>query len=102
MTPGSSERNVYYHELARALRGLGYDIANKPRGDFEIQRVSATLIERFSKRHQTPNPLLHLQLRNGASCRTRTLSLSVLLQSATVSPQELASIRTEFLQQYSS
>ena len=44
--------NVYYHELARALRGLGYNIANKPRGDFEIQGVSATLIERFSKRHQ--------------------------------------------------
>ena len=32
----------------------------------------------------------------GASCRTRTFSLSVLLQSATVPPQELASIRTEF------
>ena len=38
----------------------------------------------------------------GASCRTRTFSLSVLLQSASVPPQELASIRTEFLRQYSS
>src|SRR6266576_574315 len=36
----------------------------------------------------------------GASCRTRTVSLSVLLQSATVPPQELASIRTELLRQY--
>src|SRR6266496_2431084 len=36
----------------------------------------------------------------GASCRTRTFSLSVLLQSATVPPQELASIRTQLLRQY--
>src|SRR5437867_326207 len=36
----------------------------------------------------------------GASCRTRTFSLSVLLQWATAPPQEVASIRTEFLRQY--
>src|SRR5437764_879098 len=36
----------------------------------------------------------------GASCRTRTLHLSVRLQSATAPPQEVATIRTEFLRQY--
>ena len=44
--------NVYYHELARALRSFGYQIENKPRGDFEIQGVSPALIEKFSKRHR--------------------------------------------------
>jgi conjugative relaxase-like TrwC/TraI family protein len=43
--------NVYYHELARELKCLGYAIQNKPRGDFEIEGVSAELIKRFSKRH---------------------------------------------------
>lgn len=43
--------NVYYHELARELRQCGYGIENKPRGDFELQGVSASLIEKFSKRH---------------------------------------------------
>src|SRR6266516_5702965 len=36
----------------------------------------------------------------GASCRTRTSCPSVRLQSATAPPQEVASIRTEFLRQY--
>ena len=44
--------NVYYHELARALRRFGYGIVNQRRGDFEISGVSPMLIERFSKRHQ--------------------------------------------------
>ena len=44
--------NVYYHELARALRGLGYTIINAARGDFEIAEVSRELCERFSKRHR--------------------------------------------------
>lgn len=43
---------LYYHELARALRRFGYEIDNKPRGDFEIRGVSPALIERFSKRRQ--------------------------------------------------
>src|SRR5439155_11652574 len=47
-----------------------------------------------------PKALAFRHQRTGASCRTRTFSLSVLLQSATVPPQELASIRTEFLRQY--
>jgi conjugative relaxase-like TrwC/TraI family protein len=44
--------NVYYHELARALRGFGYTIINAARGDFEIAEVSRELCERFSKRHR--------------------------------------------------
>jgi conjugative relaxase-like TrwC/TraI family protein len=43
--------NVYYHEYARELRSFGYDIENKPRGDFEIKGVSRELQSRFSKRH---------------------------------------------------
>ena len=35
--------NVYYHELARALRGFGYTIINSARGDFELAEVSAEL-----------------------------------------------------------
>ena len=43
--------NVYYHELARALIGVGYAIENHRRGDFEIKGVSKALREKFSKRH---------------------------------------------------
>ena len=43
---------LYYHELARALRRFGYEIDNKPRGDFEIKGIAPSLIEKFSKRHQ--------------------------------------------------
>lgn len=42
--------NVYYHELCRGLRGLGYEIENNAR-DFEIKGVPAPVIARFSKRH---------------------------------------------------
>jgi conjugative relaxase-like TrwC/TraI family protein len=44
--------NVYYHELARALRQFGYGIENKRRGDFEIKGISPALAEKFSKRHR--------------------------------------------------
>jgi conjugative relaxase-like TrwC/TraI family protein len=43
--------NAYYHELTRELRGFGYRIRNRSRGDFEIEGVSEELCERFSKRH---------------------------------------------------
>ncbi|MDF9832351.1 conjugative relaxase-like TrwC/TraI family protein [Ereboglobus sp. PH5-5] len=43
--------NLYYHELAKGLRQLGYDIANTPTG-FEIQGVPQSVVARFSKRHQ--------------------------------------------------
>lgn len=43
--------NVYYHVLARELGALGYAIANRRRGDFELLGVPQALCERFSKRH---------------------------------------------------
>ena len=43
--------NVYYHELARKLRGFGYGIHNLARGDFQIEGISDDICERFSKRH---------------------------------------------------
>ena len=42
--------NVYYHELARNLRGFGYEIHNLARGDFQIEGISEAVCERFSKR----------------------------------------------------
>ncbi len=42
--------NVYYHELARRLRGFGYEIRNLTRGDFQIEGISEAVCERFSKR----------------------------------------------------
>jgi conjugative relaxase-like TrwC/TraI family protein len=42
--------NVYYHELTRKLRGFGYEIRNLTRGDFQIEGMSETICERFSKR----------------------------------------------------
>lgn len=43
--------NAYYHELTRALRGFGYRVRNRVRGDFEVEGVADELCERFSKRH---------------------------------------------------
>jgi conjugative relaxase-like TrwC/TraI family protein len=43
--------NVYYHELARALRTFGYTITNSARGDFELAEIPRAVCERFSKRH---------------------------------------------------
>jgi conjugative relaxase-like TrwC/TraI family protein len=43
--------NLYYHELAKGLRALGYEIENNAR-DFEIKGVPRSVITRFSKRHQ--------------------------------------------------
>lgn len=43
--------NLYYHELCRGLRSLGYEIENNTR-DFEIKNVPRSVIDRFSKRHQ--------------------------------------------------
>src|SRR6266496_4951974 len=42
--------NVYYHELARDLKSLGYQIQNRARGDFQIEDISEELCKRFSKR----------------------------------------------------
>jgi conjugative relaxase-like TrwC/TraI family protein len=43
--------NVYYHELAKGLRALDYEIVNNAR-DFEVAGVPQGVIERFSKRHR--------------------------------------------------
>jgi hypothetical protein len=43
--------NLYYHELAKGLRSLGYETENHTR-DFEIKGVPPSLIARFSKRHE--------------------------------------------------
>ena len=43
--------NLYYHELSKGLRALGYEIENNAR-DFEIKHVPASVIARFSKRHE--------------------------------------------------
>lgn len=43
--------NVYYHELARALRTFGYTITNSARGDFELAEIPRDICQRFSKRH---------------------------------------------------
>src|SRR6266498_5058003 len=42
--------NVYYHELARDLKSLGYQCQNRARGDFQIEGISEELCDRFSKR----------------------------------------------------
>lgn len=42
--------NLYYHEMAKGLRALGYEIENNAR-DFEIKGVPASILARFSKRH---------------------------------------------------
>jgi conjugative relaxase-like TrwC/TraI family protein len=41
--------NVYYHQLARALVKFGYQIENRPRGDFEIKVISPDLVKKLSK-----------------------------------------------------
>jgi conjugative relaxase-like TrwC/TraI family protein len=43
--------NLYYHELSKGLRTLGYEIENNPR-NFEIKGVPASVIDQFSKRHR--------------------------------------------------
>jgi len=44
--------NVYYHEIARALRDFGYSVVNSSRGDFELAEIPKEIRERFSKRHR--------------------------------------------------
>jgi len=43
--------NVYFHELAKGLRSLGYQIENEGRA-FRVIGVPESLVARFSKRHQ--------------------------------------------------
>jgi conjugative relaxase-like TrwC/TraI family protein len=43
--------NLYRHELAKGLRGLGYELETHAHG-FEIKGVPVSVINRFSKRHR--------------------------------------------------
>jgi conjugative relaxase-like TrwC/TraI family protein len=43
--------NLYFHEMAKGLRGLGYETESS-RYNFEIKGVPVSVIERFSKRHR--------------------------------------------------
>ena len=43
--------NLYYHELSKGLRALGYEIENNAR-DFELKHVPRSVIASFSKRHE--------------------------------------------------
>ncbi len=56
--------NLYYHELSKGLRRLGYEIENNAR-DFEIEGIPIDLIEKFSKRNQQINEALKERLSNG-------------------------------------
>ena len=66
--------NVYYHELAKQLRRLGYNFQNKQRGDFEIIGVPAELIERFSKRHKEIDGKTRELLKNEPEKRGQNLN----------------------------
>jgi len=43
--------HLYYHELSKGLRSLGYEIGNNAQ-DFEIKGVPVRVIKQFSKRHE--------------------------------------------------
>ncbi len=43
--------NLYFHEMGKGLRAIGYEIENNSR-NFEIRGVPKTVIDRFSKRHR--------------------------------------------------
>jgi conjugative relaxase-like TrwC/TraI family protein len=59
--------NVYYHELAKGLRRLGYGIENNAR-DFEIEAVPASVIARFSKRHRQIDDEARKQVARDGGC----------------------------------
>lgn len=66
--------NVYYHELAKQLRRLGYDFQNNQRGDFEVVGVSPVLIARFSKRHNEIDGKTRELLKNEPEKRGQNLN----------------------------
>lgn len=43
--------NLYFHELAKGLRSLGYEVKNNAR-NFELAGVPQSIVDRFSKRHR--------------------------------------------------
>jgi conjugative relaxase-like TrwC/TraI family protein len=46
--------NCYFHEVAKGLRALGYEIQNEARA-FQIKGVPTSVVARFSKRHEQIN-----------------------------------------------
>lgn len=56
--------NLYYHELAKGLKRIGYGIENNER-DFEIKDVSKELIDKFSKRRQQIDEAVEDRLSSG-------------------------------------
>jgi conjugative relaxase-like TrwC/TraI family protein len=64
--------NLYYHELAKGLRTLGYAIESNIR-DFEIKGVSSDLIARFSKRHEQIDAEAGRRVRQGFTGNMKAL-----------------------------
>lgn len=64
--------NLYYHELAKGLRTLGYAIESNAR-DFEIKGVSPDLIARFSKRHEQIDEEAGRRVRQGFAGNVKAL-----------------------------
>ncbi|HAV13664.1 MAG TPA: conjugal transfer protein [Opitutae bacterium] len=60
--------NLYYHELAKGLKKMGYSIENNAR-DFEIRGISPDLIGKFSKRHQQIDDAVKAHLSDGKFVR---------------------------------
>ncbi|MDQ8195654.1 MobF family relaxase [Coraliomargarita sp. SDUM461004] len=60
--------NLYYHELAKGLKKIGYSIENNAR-DFEIQGITSGLIGKFSKRHQQIDDAVKAHILDGKSVR---------------------------------
>ncbi|MDB5439710.1 MAG: conjugal transfer protein [Caulobacteraceae bacterium] len=66
--------NVYYHALAQALRGFGYEVVNTARGDFEIAEISSAVRERFSKRHREIDERLRELLSTKSEARGKNIA----------------------------
>ena len=47
--------NIYQHILTSELKQLGYSIENNSRGSFEITGIDRSIINKFSKRHNSIN-----------------------------------------------
>jgi conjugative relaxase-like TrwC/TraI family protein len=96
--------NVYYHVLARELSTLGYGISNRQRGDFELQGVSQTLCEQFSKRHAEINALTQQLLsrhpeKAGANVAAIREHLAQNKRSRKVRNVDAAQIKTQWMEQ---
>ena len=90
--------NAYYHELTRELRGFGYRIRNRVRGDFEVEGISEQLCERFSKRHtQIDEALAKLLAENPEPAGANFQALRAQLATAERSRKQKDLSRAELL-----